>query len=67
MRSRKYRTKKGPLIVVSEDKGIGKACKNVPGIDISLVKDVSVEDLAPGALPGRLTIWSKSSIEKLSG
>lgn len=67
MRSRKYRTKKGPLIVVNEDKGIGKACKNVSGVDISLVKNVSVEDLAPGTLAGRLTIWSKSSIEKLSG
>ena len=67
MRSRRYRTKKGPLIVVNEDKGISKACKNVPGVDVSLVKDVSVEDLAPGALAGRLTIWSKSSIGKLSG
>ncbi len=67
MRGRKYRTKKGPLIVVSEDKGIGKACKNIPGIDVSLVKNISVEDLAPGILAGRLTIWSKSSIEKLSG
>jgi len=67
MRGRKYKTKKGPLIVVSEDKGIGKACKNVPGIDVSLAKNISVEDLAPGTLAGRLTIWSKSSIDKLSG
>jgi len=67
MRGRKYRTKKGPLIVVNEDKGIGKACKNVPGIDVSLARNVSVEDLAPGTLAGRLTIWSKSSIDKLSG
>jgi len=67
MRSRKYRIKKGPLIVVSEDKGIGKACKNVPGVDVKDVKNVSVEDLAPGALAGRLTIFTKSSIGKLSG
>ena len=67
MRSRKYRIKKGPLIIVSEDKGIGKACKNIPGIDVRNVKTISVEDLAPGVNPGRLTIWSKSSIEKLSG
>jgi large subunit ribosomal protein L4e len=67
MRGRKYRIKKGPLIVVSEDKGISKACKNIPGVDVRSVKTISVEDLAPGANPGRLTIWSKSSIEKLSG
>jgi len=65
MRSRKYRIKKGPLIIVSEDKGISKACKNIPGVDVRNVKNISVEDLAPGANPGRLAIWSKSSIEKL--
>lgn len=65
MRGRKYKTKKGPLIIVNEDKGIVKACKNIPGVNVSTVNDISVEDLAPGALPGRLTIWSKSSIGKL--
>jgi len=52
---------------VNEDKGLGKACKNVSGVNVRTVKKVSVEDLAPGALAGRLTIWSKSSVEKLSG
>jgi large subunit ribosomal protein L4e len=67
MRGRKYKEKVGPLIVVSEDKGIMKSCKNLPGVDVLNVKNLSVENLAPGAVPGRLTIWSKSSIEKLSG
>lgn len=67
MRGRKYKTKVGPLIVVSEDKGIAKSCKNLLGVDVLNVKNLSVEDLAPGTVPGRLTIWSKSSIEKLSG
>jgi large subunit ribosomal protein L4e len=67
MRGRKYKKKIGPLFVVSEDKGLDKACKNVPGVDVRIVKKISVEDLAPGALAGRLTIWSKSSVEKLSG
>ncbi len=66
MRGRKYRIKKGPLFVINEDKGIGKACKNIPGVDVRNVKNISIEDMAPGANPGRLTIWSKSSIEKLS-
>ncbi|MDI6826647.1 MAG: 50S ribosomal protein L4 [Candidatus Aenigmarchaeota archaeon] len=67
IRGRKYKEKVGPLIVVSEDKGIAKACKNLIGVDVSGVNNLSVEDLAPGALAGRLTIWSKLSIEKLSG
>jgi large subunit ribosomal protein L4e len=62
-----YRIKKGPLFIVTEDKGISKACKNIPGVDVRNVKTISIEDVAPGANPGRLTIWSKSSIEKLSG
>jgi len=65
MRGRKYKKKKGPLIVVSEGKDIIKACENLPGIEAKKVDEISVEDLAPGAHPGRLTIWSKSAIEKL--
>jgi len=67
MRGRKYKTKIGPLIVVYEDRGIGKTCRNIPGVHVQLVKNISVEDLAPGSNPGRLTIWSRSSIEKLGG
>jgi len=65
MRSRKYKRKIGALIVVSKDDGIVKACKNLPGVKVQDVKNISVEDLAPGTLPGRLTIWTKSCLEKL--
>jgi large subunit ribosomal protein L4e len=65
MRGRKYRIKKGPLVVITEDKGIGKAVKNIPGIDICRVENLSAEALAPGAQAGRLTIFTKSAIEKL--
>lgn len=65
MRGRKYKKKIGPLIVIDKDGGIGKACRNLVGVDVKNVKKVSVEDLAPGAHAGRLTVWSKSSIEKL--
>jgi large subunit ribosomal protein L4e len=66
MRGRKYKGKIGPLIVVDKDKEIKKACENLIGVDVLNVKNISVEYLAPGSMPGRLTIWSKSSIEKLS-
>jgi len=67
LRGRKYRKRKGPLLVVKEDKGVSKAVKNIPGMDICRVENLSAEYLAPGAIPGRLTIWAKSSIEKLGG
>ncbi len=65
MRGRRYNKKKGPLVVVFEDKGIAKAAKNIPGVDVDFVDNLSVENLAPGAHPGRLTLWSKSAVEKL--
>lgn len=64
-RGRKYKIKTGPLFVITEDKGISKAVGNLSGCDVCRVENLSVEALAPGA-PGRLTIWTKSSIEKLS-
>ena len=65
MRGRRYKKKIGPLIVVAQDEGISKAGKNLPGVDVCLVENLNVELLAPGAMPGRLTIFTKSAIEKL--
>lgn len=64
-RGRRTIMRKGPLIIVSEDKGIAKAGRNIPGIDVVPVKDLKAQDLAPGASPGRLCIWSKSAIEAI--
>jgi len=65
MRGRKYKRGVGPLIVVSEDQGIGKAAGNLPGVDIVTVKNLNAELLAPGAHAGRLVLWSKSAISML--
>jgi large subunit ribosomal protein L4e len=43
------------------------AARNLPGVDVVLVKDLNVELLAPGAKPGRLTVFTKSAIEYLEG
>ncbi len=66
MRGRTKRKAKGPLIVVAEDKGIGKAVKNFSGVDYVLAKDLSVLHLAPGSYPGRLVVWTKSSLKSLN-
>lgn len=65
MRGRRYKRKVGPLIVIVEDRGIGKAAKNLPGIDVCRVENLGTYILAPGAMPGRLTLWSKKAVEKL--
>jgi large subunit ribosomal protein L4e len=66
-RGRKYKRKIGPLIVAAEDKGIKKGGKNISGVDVRLVKELTIKDLAPGSNPGRLTIYSKSAIKSLEG
>jgi len=63
MRKRRYKKGKSILIIIKEDKGIRKAARNLCGIDIVNVKNLSVRDLAPGGAPGRLTLWTESSIE----
>ncbi len=66
MRGRRTKIGVGPLIVVSEDDGIGKAVGNHPGVNVVKVEDLNAELLAPGVHAGRLTIWSESAIKKLN-
>ena len=64
-RGRKYKTPKGPLLVVGEDKGISLGARNHPGVDVVVVDNINAELLAPGTHPGLLTIYTKSAIEKV--
>lgn len=72
MRGRRYKSKKSILIVISreeeetEDKKIRKSAKNLPGVDVSYAEELNAELLAPGTHPGRLTIWTESSLTKLA-
>ena len=67
LRGRKYKKAKGPLIVVADDKGISLGARNHAGVDVVTVENLNAELLAPGTHPGRLTIFTKSAIEKLGG
>lgn len=61
-RQRHYR--KSVLIVVKEGSRVQLAGRNIPGVDVIGVNNLSVEKLAPGALP-RLTIWSENAVNAL--
>jgi len=64
-RGRKYRRKKGPLVVVAEDEGILQASNNLAGVEVSLVDQLNAEKLSMGARPGRLMVWSEKSLEEM--
>lgn len=66
LRGRVYRTGVGPLIVVTNDRGVGKAAGSIPGVQVRRVESVNVMDLAPGGVPGRLTLWTESAMSALS-
>ncbi len=57
--------KKSVLIVVENDKGIIKAARNIPGVDVCSLKRIRVGMLAPGGNPGRRTLWSEDAFSKI--
>ncbi len=61
-----YLTPKSVLIVVGSDNGIWKAARNIAGVDVCKVEELSAELLAPGGEMGRLTVWTENAIAKLS-
>ena len=66
LRGRVYSTGVGPLIVVTNDRGVGKAASSVPGMQVARVDSLNVTELAPGGVPGRLVLWTESSLGSLS-
>jgi len=56
----------GPLIVTSSKNSLYKAANNIAGIQAVSASDLSVVHLAPGGVPGRLTIYTNSSLGVLS-
>lgn len=64
MRGRKYRRKKGPLLIAAKKCALLKAAANIPGVDAVSAEELNAEHLAPGANAGRLVVMTKSALEK---
>lgn len=64
MRGRRYVSPKSLLIVVHDEKlDAYKAFRNLPGVDVVPASMLSIIHLAPGGVPGRLTIYTKTALE----
>ncbi|WP_435162376.1 50S ribosomal protein L4 [Halorubrum sp. SY-15] len=63
-RGRKYRQPKSLLVVTSEEPS--RAARNLAGVDVTTAGEVNAEDLAPGAHPGRLTLWTESAVAEVA-
>ena len=66
LRGRKTKIGKSVLLVVKDSKNLVKAAGSLLGVDVVGVKNLSVLDLAPGAKPIRLAVFSKGAIEEIS-
>ncbi len=66
-RGRKHKHATGALLVVSKDASpLLKAVANLQGFDVIAVHRLNAEILAPGTHAGRLTLYTKGAIERLT-
>ncbi len=66
-RGRKYKKRKSVLIVVADSQKPYRAARNIEGVDIISARNLNADLLAPGAVPGRLTLWTEGALKVLSG
>merc|ERR1712176_534339 len=57
-RNRRFRIKKGPLVVYNRNNGVCQALRNLPGLELCQVRNLNVLLLAPGGQLGRFVIWT---------
>merc|ERR1711944_30330 len=64
-RTRKHVQKLGPAIVYSQDNGIVRAFRNIPGVEVLDVNSLNVLRLAPGGHVGRFLIFTEDAFKAL--
>lgn len=64
-RGRPYKKKTGILFVVSKHEVLTEAARNIPGVDIVTPQELNPHLLAPGAHPGRLTLFTENAMKIL--
>ncbi len=62
-RGRKYKKRKKILLVISSKEDV-KKIKNF-GLDILKVNQLNISALAPGGVPGRITVWTEQAIKEI--
>ena len=65
-KGRRVKKKKSILIITSKEAPIYKAARNLVGVDIVPVTKLNAMLLAPGGMPGRLTVWTEDAINKVA-
>lgn len=64
-RGRRYKIKRGPLIVVASACPLQKAAASLQGVEVCEVNKLNIGVLAPGGNAGRLTLFTEKAMEKI--
>lgn len=62
-RGRKYKTRKGILLVVGPGQDVGMGFNNVTGVNLADVSSLNAEILAPGYKGGRAALFTESALQ----
>eukprot|EP01092_Planopodium_desertum_P004322 TRINITY_DN1885_c1_g1_i1.p2 TRINITY_DN1885_c1_g1~~TRINITY_DN1885_c1_g1_i1.p2 ORF type:complete len:340 (-),score=89.54 TRINITY_DN1885_c1_g1_i1:46-1065(-) len=65
LRNRRYKTKRGPLVVYSGKPNFIRAFRNLPGVEFCSVDSLNLLKLAPGSHLGRFIIWQEAAFRSL--
>lgn len=63
LRNRKYKVKRGPLVVVDGEESLIKGARNANGFDVVDVNTLLVNDFAMGIKPGRAILFTKKAFD----
>lgn len=65
MRNRRYRQRRGPLVIYNNDAGIVRAFRNLPGVELCQVDRLNLLTLAPGGHLGRFCVFTAPAFARL--
>jgi large subunit ribosomal protein L4e len=51
------------LLVIGKDNKALKAARNIAGVDACTITSITANLLAPGGVPGRVTVWSEHAVK----
>ncbi len=61
-KERRRSFRKSAIIITKNAEKVGKAGRNIPGIDVCSVDELTLEKVAPGGFP-RISIWSEDAVK----
>ena len=66
LRGRPKKAGRSVLFVVGDASILKRACGSIPGVEAVSARNLSVLQMAPGAQPGRLTLYSEAALQHIS-